>query len=1326
MASGGMPTLPSFDVHSDPPTVSQRWEKWLKRFEGAMVGFNITAPKRKRALLFHYGGDDLSAVFDTLPDTGDDNDYDKAKQCLSNHFNPKKNPIYETILFRDLIQNSEETVDQYCTRLRQAALNCEFHDLEREILTQIIIGCKSKLLRRKALENKEHTLSSLLELARSLEMSEQRASAVEASSQCSQSTSVNTIDTRSDTRRGRARARSKKASHTYKPKSQQRCDHCGYSPHRKNQGCPAKGQTCKCCNKRNHFASVCRSTEGQSQARGTTSGPKSKESRPKAASLANVRESSPSDAEDVFAVQASPHPHAKVHVDGAKIDFIVDTGCRRNIVDEPAFRQIQNGQTIKLQKSKVRLYPYGCTTPLKILGKFSVLLESNQRMTTEEVFVVKGNSGSLLGRETAQKLGLVTIKDTLPEVNNVSSTETSDCSEWETKFPEVFSGIGKLKDVQVKLHIDPSVPPVAQRHRKVPLRKKVEQQLLELEKQDVIEDATGPTPWVSPVIAVPKPHDPDKIRLCVDMRAANKAIKRERHGTPTTDEIIAELNGSSVFSKVDLRSGYHQLEISPESRYITTFATHVGLKRYKRLSFGISSASEVFQNTIRQVIEGIPGVLNVSDDILIHAPTREEHDKRLHALFTRLSEKGLTLNGQKCEFAKSSIQFFGLVFGKDGVSPDPSKVDAIKNAPPPQSAAEVRSLLGMASYSARFIPNLSTVTEPLRALIEKNVKFVWTDEHDRALQQLKDSLSAHVVGAYFDTNKHSQLIVDASPVGLGAVLAQTDEHGNCKVVSYASRSLTPTEQRYSQIEREALAITWAVTRRYHMYLYGRPFTVVTDHKPLIPIFSKHSSNPSPRIQNWLLKVQPYDMKVVHCPGKDNPADYMSRHPGTSNVTDDKTSQAAEEFINFVAHHATPKAITLDHIRTETAKDVALQATINAYRSNRWYTLKDTYHAMWAVRDAISVTDDDIVLKDNRIVIPSTLQQRTLELAHRSHQGITKTKSLLRQKVWFANIDKRAEETVKSCMACQTATFEQKREPLQMTDLPAYPWQQVCLDFGGPFPSGDYLLVCIDVYSRYPIVEIVRSTSAQSTIPRLDKIFAEHGTPEVVTTDNGPPFNSSDFKAFSEYLGFRHRKITPHWPEANGQAENFMKSLKKAVQTIQAEGNNWKQELWTFLRAYRSTPHTSTGIPPATARFGRNINTPLPQVHKHNATDTATELSNNNKRAKQRQKQYADKRRHAKPSVIKVGDKVLVKNYKRSDKTVPPYHREPYTVTRVNGPMITASLNNHTVTRNSSHMKRIDSHTPLRKGEESACEVKRPRPVRAKKVPSYLKDYELQT
>ena len=256
----------------------------------------------------------------------------------------------------------------------------------------------------------------------------------------------------------------------------------------------------------------------------------------------------------------------------------------------------------------------------------------------------------------------------------------------------------------------------------------------------MIERITGPTPWVSPIVVAPKPKSPGKIRVCVDMRQANKAIKRERHVTPTVKEMIGDLNGARVFSKLDLNQGFNQLELALESRYITTFSTHMGLMRYKRLNFGISSAAEIFQNVIRETLEGIDGAINISDDILVFGKTHSEHNRNLAAVFQRLREKGLTLNKSKCEYSKDKLEFFGYVFSKDGISPDPEKVEDVVTLQTPSTASEVRSLLGMTNYCSRFIQDYATKTEPLRKLTHKDQPWCWTAEHDRSVSHLKEKL----------------------------------------------------------------------------------------------------------------------------------------------------------------------------------------------------------------------------------------------------------------------------------------------------------------------------------------------------------------------------------------------------------------------------------------------------------------------------------------------------------------------------------------------------------------------------------------------------------
>ena len=798
---------------------------------------------------------------------------------------------------------------------------------------------------------------------------------------------------------------------------------------------------------------------------------------------------------------------------------------------------------------------------------------------------------------------------------------------------------------------------------------------------DIIEKVTGPTPWVSPIVVVPK--NSGQVRLCVDMREANKAVKREKHLMPTIDDLVADLNGATIFSKLDLSSGYHQLELEPESRHITTFSTHVGLRRYKRLMFGINAASEIFQNAIEEILTGLPGCKNISDDVIVFGATTAEHDQNLYGVLTRLQQHDVRLNKEKCSFSKSEVTFYGHIFSSEGLRADPEKIEAITNMSVPENVSEVKSLLGMAQYVSRYIPEYATITAPLRALTKKDTPWQWSDKQQHAFDKLKDSLTKSHVMSYFNPDQETKVIVDASPVGLAGLLAQDG-----KVISYASRALSDVESRYSQTEREMLAIVWAL-EHFHLYLYGSEFTIMTDHKPLLGIFNSHKPT-SARMDRWKLRLMPYNCHLVYRPGKDaeNPADFMSRHPNPQATAE---RNVADEYVNYVCTNAIPKAMTLQEIQAETEKDPTLQSLIKAIETDRWTDSEILDYKR--LKDELLVYSG-VVLRGNRIVVPSKLRERAVELAHVGHQGIVKTKSLIREKVWFPGIDKMVKDKVDNCLACQAVTPSKSSriEPLQMTPLPSGPWKMLAMDFLGPFPSGDYLLVVIDEYSRFPEVEIVKSTSAKSVIPRLDAIFARQGIPNELKTDNGPPFNGTEFSNFAKYLGFHHRKVQPLWPRANGEAERFMPNLEKCVRTAVVEGKNWKQELHKFLRQYRATPHTTTNVSPSEALNGRKLKTTLPEVSPASARqqtlqETRKTMAERDAEQKSKIKAYADSKLGTKSSDIKPGDAVLVRQPKKN-KLSTPFNPEPLVVEEKKGSMVTASDGFKSITRNSSMFKII--------------------------------------
>ena len=351
-------------------------------------------------------------------------------------------------------------------------------------------------------------------------------------------------------------------------------------------------------------------------------------------------------------------------------------------------------------------------------------------------------------------------------------------------------------------------------------------------------------------------------------------------------------------------------------------------------------------------------------------------------------------------------------------------------------------------------------------------------------------------------------------------------------------------------------------------------------------------------------------------------------------------------------------------------------------TQRWHEVRKDVSQYQHIKQELSVSNG-VILRGTRIIVPEKLQNWMIMLAHNGHQGIVKTKRFLRDSVWFPGMGRMVEEAVKGCLPCQAANHDLKptAEPLRMSPLPLGPWQELSKDFcGPPFPNGDYLLVVTDDFNQYPEVEIIKSTSAKSVIPHLDSIFARQGIPEIVRTDNGPPFNSESFQMFATQLGFKHRR-TPMWPKANGEVERLMRMLEKAIRTAAVEGKNLK---------YRATPQSMTGKSPSELLNGRKIKSTLPRVQ---FDQTSPEIGETDAKRKEKMKEYADKCSHTKSVDLKVGDTVLIKQPKKN-KMSTPFNPEPFKIKEKKGSMITAQNAERTVTRNASFLKKLPSNIPV--------------------------------
>ncbi|CAF1064638.1 unnamed protein product [Brachionus calyciflorus] len=764
--------------------------------------------------------------------------------------------------------------------------------------------------------------------------------------------------------------------------------------------------------------------------------------------------------------------------------------------------------------------------------------------------------------------------------------------------------IGMLKNHEIKLHIDGSIRPVQQKLRPVPfhLRPLVEAELMKMDENDVIEPVNGPTPWVSAVVPVPKPDRPNEVRICTDAREMNKAILRTRQSFPTVEDLAVKLNGV-------------------------------------KQNFGINEASEIFQKTIEQILSGLDGCVYISDDIIVYGSDKAEHDLRLEAVLKRLNESGLTVNESKCEL-------------------DLKKCDALLNAKAPKSVGEVRSLLGLSNYCSRFIPDYATVVEPLRQLTKKSLKWSLEEQHDQALNRMKKLLSTKALN-YFDPKLRTEVTVDASPVGVAAVLAQYDpkKPNEKHVIMYASHSLTKVEQRYSQIEREALAVVWAC-EKFHLYIYAKEFDIITDNKAVELISGNVRSKPKARIERWCLRLLPYKFVIKHKSGAFNIADYMSRNP--TEPADNSTENSLK--VNMVSTFGIPKAISRSDLNYGTKEDEQLIEVAKMVQALKYVKI-DSFER---IKTELTLTNDGLILRGNRVVIPNCLQKQVIKITHGGHMGIIKTKQLIRGHVWFPNIDKQVEEMVKKCHKCQINSDLTKFEPICPSEMPDAPWVLASIDFYGPLKCGKYLLALVCEYSRFPIVKVISRTTCDVVISALNEIFSIFGLPEAVKSDNGPPFNSYKFKQFSLEQGFIHKKITPLWPISN----------------------DWEGELTEFLRNYRDTPHSSTGETPNKLMFQYNAKTSkLPmELSKFKVENQVHEQAKlNDAKAKAKMKTFNDRNLWAQVSHFKVGDKVLLK-WKRSSKSDTYFDPDPFKIIEINGSMITVEKNGKILVRNSSFMK----------------------------------------
>lgn len=534
------------------------------------------------------------------------------------------------------------------------------------------------------------------------------------------------------------------------------------------------------------------------------------------------------------------------------------------------------------------------------------------------------------------------------------------------------------------------------------------------------------------------------------------------------------------------------------------------------------------------------------------------------------------------------FSFLGHKVSAQGIAPLQTKVDALNAAPIPTDIIQLRSFLGMVEYYSRFMPRLASEVEPLRRFLRKDTPLVWDNEADRSFNQVKKLLSSAKTLRMFDPTLPTIVATDASAYGIGAMLQQSHGDGVFPV-AFASRTLTSTERRYSVGEKEALACLWAC-EKWHIYLWGRHFTLHTDHQALVSLLSTGGAGRRPlRITRWSHRLLKYNFTVEFQRGAENQvADALSRLPMSQ---EEEGMEFDDEIVSFVA--LDEECITKQQLQEETANDALLTAVMG-YLTSKWppvSALSADANIFYDLKDTLSV-NDGLLLRGEQVVIPTTMRRTLVARAHEGHIGIEKTQARLRELYWWPRMNAEVRSAVCACKICNTSDKSARTSPtpLQPVPLPERPWSKVGIDVVGPFeraePACRYAITLVDYFSKWPEVQFCSNVTTGRITDFLSAIFAREGYPDSVVSDNGPQFVSGEFERFLKARGIKHQRVSVYYPQSKGQVERFNRTLKGFLQCATLERSSIRSSIVDYLMIYRCTPHATTGLSPALLLHGR--------------------------------------------------------------------------------------------------------------------------------------------
>jgi len=837
-----------------------------------------------------------------------------------------------------------------------------------------------------------------------------------------------------------------------------------------------------------------------------------------------------------------------------------------------------------------------------------------------------------------------------------SETEITQIAELFNDFGDVFSksedDIGLTNLVEHSIDTG-DARPIKQPPRRVPLAfaDKEREMIQQMERQGIIRKSTSP--WGSPLCLVLKKSTDDtiKVRPTVDFRAVNKLCQDDAFPLPRIQDCLDSMSGATLFTCVDLLSGYHQVPVREVDIPKTAMVTKYGLYEFTRMPMGLKSSAQTFQRLMELVLRGLQWsiLLIYLDDVIVFSRTFEGHMERLRLVLQRIKEAGLKLKPSKCQFLQTEVKFLGHVVSGEGVKPNPDNLMKVKLWSSPKTVTQIKQFLGLASYYRRFIQNFSDIASPMIQLTKKGEDFVWSDKCEKSFQKLKELLLTAPIVAYPNDEDEYILDTDASDIQIGAVLSQV-QNGQEKVIAYGSRTLNKAERNYCVTDKELLSLRYFV-EYYRQYLLGRKFVLRTDHQPLIWLFSL--KEPKGRIARWIEILSTYDFSIIHRPGKKHcNADSLSRFPQEKCLCDDVDTM--EQLKCGPCKKCVKRAHDMESsLLTEDAKSAVRAVTrsqVNNLEKNYCTVWKEKYipiklsqlqYADVDIRPILEGLKKDekpvglttvspairyycniwssLTLVNNvvykkfyfcngsvehlQLLVPSCLRQEVLKLAHNSvlsgHFGRKKTFEKVRREFYWFGMKEDIDVFVARCDLCAQNKFPNKkpRAPLGSISTGA-PLDRISIDVVGPLPrtvqNNRYFLTVTDHFTKWTEVYPVPDQTAETCAHKiLDEFVSRFGCPASIHSDQGTSFESAIFRELCQILEIRKTRTSARNPKGNGQCERIHRTVLQMIRAyLKNEQSEWDKHLGCLLAAYRACVNESTGMTPNMMMFGHEVKTPL--------------------------------------------------------------------------------------------------------------------------------------